>query len=470
MTKRLLSKLPLSTWCLLAFCFGLTTSVLTGGNKFDFYSIALLLVISLVLISLKIRESAILLALALAVIMSNYYFFASSKIYPSACSDSRVLSQAKKFKNGFLYKVADGNQTSVINLATDDVKILDKIYLCRKQPLTLEPPDQKYVLAQFRNKTVYNIDGIKKLEDGKGLRRSLFDLSVRIKDASSKIYSGDQGVLAYGLLFGSSSDFSSNAKANFKKSGTTHLVAVSGYNVSIITSWLFGSLRVISKNFAGVFSVIILILFYFLTGGSASVLRAGIMGVVILVSKFIGRRVGAIHLLLLAAALILAFNPFAIYDWGFQLSFLATAGLFFLSPTLEQMLSFGKKSALIKIFCETLGAQIFVLPIMISNFGQISLIAPLSNLFILPFVPVTMLFVAISLIATFISPLLGTFFGGISNVLVAYIMSVINLAANIKFASISCSMSPIIGYLVGYAIVVGLTILLRRIVAERKVK
>jgi len=468
MTNKLLSKLSLSTWFLFLFCLSLIIAVSIDGYQYEFYFAVFLLVIFLFLIVNKQKNSVILLAISLGIIVANYGQFVSISNRANLCTDATILTSAKRSKRSFVYKMKDKNGSFLISTDNDSLKISDKVHLCFLGKVELERADRNYFLSQFKHSSIYNVSSLEKISDGSGLRRTIADVSVKIKAASQRIYSGDEGVLAYGLIFGSSSDFSSKTKADLKRSGTSHLVAVSGYNVSIITSWLFTTLRAVSKNFAGVFSFITLILFYFLTGGSASVLRAAIMGTIILVSKFIGRRVLPFHLLLLAAALILTFNPFAIYDWGFQLSFLATAGLFFLAVDLEKILSFGRfKSLLIKIFAETLSAQFFVLPILASNFGQFSIVSPISNLLILPFVPLTMLFVAITLILEFVSTTLGIFFGGISQTLLSYILLVIKYSSSFKFSSVSYTIKPAIGYAVGYAVVLTVTYLIRRYVGQR---
>jgi len=468
MTKYLLSKLPLSTYALIAFCASAVISVMLDAPLIEFCALALFLTFSVFLACLRHEFAVVFIALSIGIIASNYVLLSSSRTLADGCVETQIMSQAQKFKEGFIYKAKE-KESFLIFSPKDELEIADKAKLCRKGLLELSKKDQHYFLARYKMKDVYNVENLEKLESGKSFFRSMAEASKKVREATGRIYTGDKSALAYGLLFGSTGDFSKEAKDDFKKSGTSHLVAVSGYNVSIITAWLFTSLRSISKNFAGVFSVIILLLFYFLTGGSMSVLRAAIMGSLILISRFIGRKVLPIHLLLLAASVIIVFNPYAIYDWGFQLSFMATAGLFFLSPALEQILSFGKiKSGFLKIFSETLGAQIFVLPILVGNFGQVSIIAPLTNLLIIPIVPMTMFFVALSLVGYFILHILGMFFGGISAVLLSYILSVIKISSSFKFASLSIKIEPVYAYLIGYALVIALTVFLRRKVAENK--
>jgi competence protein ComEC len=337
----------------------------------------------------------------------------------------------------------------------------DLLKLCLTREVKLNLSDERYLLSQFRLGRAYEADQIEIIGHKNSFRRSLNTLSLKIKDRSAKLFNSDQGVLAYGLIFGSSSDFSSDFKAALKRSGTSHIVAVSGYNVSIITSWLFDGLRSVGKFFAGTFSVIILIAFYLMTGGSASVLRASIMGVIVLFSKFIGRRLDPLHLLV-PAAIILIFNPYAIYDWGFQLSFMATAGLFFLSPLVDiSLIRLRLNSSLKKIFSETLSAQVFVLPILINNFGSFSLISPFTNLLILPLIPLAMLLVFITFIFAAISSTLGIFLSGITKIILSYTMMVISYSSRIPFAAISFKYSGSVFLVLSYIGIFVVVFLLR---------
>ncbi len=447
------------TYLLCALLIGLIAGSLLGQIVLP--AVVALSLSGIYMISGKNRWFVSIVFLSLGLLLGVYYHFTINQPALSGCFNTTVSSSAKKFKIQNVYKVRS-NPDFLIS-TPEDLTVLDQISFCQGQKLSLNTSDERYLLSQLGSKNVFEVKDLKLTRSGHGIRRSLSLFSAQIREVSSKMFSSDQGVLAYGLIFGSSGDFSQQFKASLKASGTTHIVAVSGYNVSIITNWLFDSLRAVSKNFAGVFSVVCLIAFFLMTGGSASVLRASIMGVIILLSKFIGRKVSALHLLILAATLILVFNPYAIFDWGFQLSFMATAGLFFLSPLIEPRLSLIKiHPSLIKVFCETLSAQIFVLPILITSFGSFSLIAPLTNLLILPLVPLAMAVVFLSLVLYVLSPTLGIFFSGITKILLTYIMSVITISSKVPYASINLKVPASVGMIIGYLIVFSLVFFLRR--------
>ncbi|MFH1855034.1 MAG: ComEC/Rec2 family competence protein [bacterium] len=455
-----IEKFAFSTYFLLFFALGILAGIKVN-SLILIYLIVLFLAASFLMILTRLKSAGFLIFFSLGILIGLYSQIQISKDFQSVCTVSTVTSRAKKYKRGFLYKVK--SPEILIFSPDDEAGIADEISFCMGDKVELEGSDRNYILSQLGRSAVFEGKNIKIEKTGHGLKRSINNLSVKFKGASYTLFSGDSGVLAYGLIFGSSGDFSRQFKADLKSSGTSHLVAVSGYNVSIITSWLFGALRYIGKNFAGVFSVFILLIFYLLTGGSASVLRASIMGVVILVSKFIGRKVSGEHLLLLAGCLILAFNPFAIYDWGFQLSFAATFGLFFLAEPLFKLFSLKIKflPGMVKIFTQTLSAQIFVLPLLVGSFGSFSLIAPLANILILPLIPFLMGLIFISFVTYFTWGALGIFLAGMTKALLYYVIAVIELSAKLPFASMELSLKPFFVFIF-YIIIIVLTGLIRR--------
>lgn len=460
MKKGLVSKLNLlahPTYLLMAALAGLVV----GSNSSEIFLVLAFFVCLLAIgaILLRFKAAAIIIFFSCGILVGQFHQYFLLPDLSSGCLEVTIESRPRQQKNDFLYKTSLG---FLIRINDGGLKISDRVSFCLKDKVQLQRKDERYLLSQYRTAEVYEVQDLKLLGAGHGFRNSLQEFSSLISSKSAKLFSADQGVLAYGVVFGGG-DFSRELKNDFKRSGTTHIVAVSGYNVSIITAWLFDWLRQIGKNFAGISSLVILIVYYFITGGSASVLRAAVMGVIILLNKFIGRRVQALHILVLAALGILLFNPYAIFDWGFQLSFMATAGLFFLAPLLESRLAYIKiNKTLLKTFCETLGAQIFVLPIMIGSFGSFSLIAPLTNLLILPFIPILMAMVFATLMLGLVYQPLGIFAAGLTKIILVYIISIVKVSARIPYASINYQLPPVLALTAGYLVVFGLTYFLGR--------
>ena len=198
------------------------------------------------------------------------------------------------------------------------------------------------------------------------------------------------------LLVGAKKTLPAELTDAFNRTGTSHIVAISGYNISIISAMLLNFLGYLLLPRKIVFWLIgiALILFTLIAGAEASVVRAAIMGGLLILAKREGRNYRITNAIIFAGAVMLFFNPYLLrYDAGFQLSFLATFGLVYLVPYFEKW--FSRLSNFLSFrdnLAATLSAQIMTLPVVFFSFDRVSLIAPLANVLILPFIPLTMLF------------------------------------------------------------------------------
>ncbi len=224
-----------------------------------------------------------------------------------------------------------------------------------------------------------------------------------------------------GLLLGERESLPADLVENFKRTGTTHIIALSGYNITLVGRFFMNLLLGLTIPFytANWIAVASIFFFILLTGAHASVVRAGIMGILVLLAQREGRMYHMTNALAFAGAVMIFQNPFILrFDAAFQLSFLATAGLVYLSPHVERRVdrahdaikriwhrAMGQektRSSLFdptdahrlfpfrRILAETLAAQLAVLPSLIYLFGQISLVSPLTNVLILIAVPFSM--------------------------------------------------------------------------------
>ncbi|MCX6742660.1 MAG: ComEC/Rec2 family competence protein, partial [Candidatus Parcubacteria bacterium] len=203
-----------------------------------------------------------------------------------------------------------------------------------------------------------------------------------------------------GLLIGAKRAIPADLQTAFSKTGTTHVVAVSGYNVTIIAVFLMLIFQNLGLGRKKSFWVIIgfLVFFAVMTGLQSSCIRAAIMGGVVLLANYLGRLSKIKNVLGLTVVLMLLVNPKILaFDLGFQLSFLATIGLVYLNPILTRLLRIEKiKNGFLKIvlgdyLLTTLSAIILTQPIILYNYGKISFVAPVANILILPFVPLAMI-------------------------------------------------------------------------------
>ena len=193
----------------------------------------------------------------------------------------------------------------------------------------------------------------------------------------------------------------------FNVTGTSHIVAISGYNISIISIMMLNFLSYLFLPRRLIFWIVIIgiLIFTLIAGAGASVVRAAIMGGLLVLAGREGRFYRVTNAIVFAAAMMLFFNPYLLrYDTGFQLSFLAAFGLIYLAPyfnrwfaKLPNFLSFRNNLS------ATLSAQIMTIPVIFWEFGRISLVATLANILILPAIPTTMLFGFLAGLSGFIS-------------------------------------------------------------------
>ena len=242
--------------------------------------------------------------------------------------------------------------------------------------------------------------------------------------------------LLLGILIGARKTLPLEIVNNFTATGVSHIVAVSGYNISIIILALEKMSWWIGRKPAFWTSLIIISMFVIMTGASSSVIRAAVMGSLVLFGFASGRLYSITPSLFFAVIIMLLFNPKILFwDIGFQLSFLATCGIIYILPMLEQLTEkFGELFNLKSYFLTTCSAIIATTPLILFNFEKFSIVAPLVNVLVLPVVPPVMLFGFLSLL-----PLVGSGFAWFSTILIEYILFITSYFARLSYANLSIS-------------------------------
>lgn len=229
-----------------------------------------------------------------------------------------------------------------------------------------------------------------------GYRKSFFGYIYRLKSIVSAkaamLWSEPESSLIGGLLYGDNTTLPKEVADNFSRVGISHIIAVSGYNISIIAAALMSALILAGLYRRQAFWVAVtgILIFVIFAGAPASAVRAGLMGTVVLVGQYLGRPSRAFPALIFAATLMILANPFTlVWDIGFQLSFVATAGILFLT----------RGASTVKT---TLAAITATLPLILYHFGRLSIVALPVNLLVLWLIPYLMFFGFISLMAGFV--------------------------------------------------------------------
>jgi len=247
----------------------------------------------------------------------------------------------------------------------------------------------------------------------------IFALILKIKnklnDSVNSNLSEPQASLLSAITLGVRRGLPDELMLRFSEAGITHIIAISGQNITIVTTILMNLALAfyLSRKQSFYFAGFILIIYVILTGMSASVVRAGIMGFLVLLAMRLGRLNQSTNALVLAACLMLLVNPKILrLDISFQLSFAAILGLVYLSPVFEKCLEkISNPFQIREMITMTMSAQVFTLPLIIFYFSRFSVIAPITNILILPILPYLMtLGLLAAIIGIIFTPLSQLFF------------------------------------------------------------
>ncbi|EKE20333.1 MAG: hypothetical protein ACD_8C00020G0002 [uncultured bacterium] len=315
---------------------------------------------------------------------------------------------------------------------------------CKAGPIENRDASFDYQMYMAKEGVLYQCKGkAEKIGENEGswLYAKIINARTLFENKITKVMPAPYSALASGLLFGGSSGLSKEIQNDFSRTGMTHIVAVSGYNVTIIAEYLIilGIFLGLWRKQAIWFALVGIVLFVIMAGLPASAVRAGVMSGILLWAMKNGRLASSENAIIFAGAIMLAINPLLLrWDVGFQLSFLATLGIVASSSFWEK--SFIKKHKALGIseaIALSLSAQIFVLPIIAYNFGIVSLVSLLANVFILPIIPLSMLLVFLVSVFGFVFPPLSVVFSWMAFLLLFYEIKLIHILANFPWASVS---------------------------------
>ncbi len=214
---------------------------------------------------------------------------------------------------------------------------------------------------------------------------------MTVSDAAGIIYQvlpEPQAGLLTGILFGVKASMSKSLYESLVATGTLHIIALSGQNISILIGIISLILfQMVRRPIANILSLGMIVVFISFVGPSPSVIRAGIMGAITLMGISLGRQIWPLVVWAATVASMLIYNPSWVADLSFQLSVMATLGILLFGeagPAARSYLGLirGLFYGLMADLRVTLAAQVFTIPIIMFAFGRISLVSPLSNLLI----------------------------------------------------------------------------------------
>jgi competence protein ComEC len=201
---------------------------------------------------------------------------------------------------------------------------------------------------------------------------------------------------------------------------------------------------IFSQTVSIIFGMFVILLFIIMTGASATAIRAGIMATIMLLGRITGRSYLAGRALVIAGLLMIAYNPRVLIDMSFQLSFIATGGVLFVTPKVLNWFKFlPMRFGFREMIASTVAATISVLPILLYLTGILSIVSLPANALILLFIPTIMFFVFVTGTLGFISPLLAIPFGYITYLMLSYMLFVIHFFGSLPFASVTIHSFPL---------------------------
>jgi len=329
-----------------------------------------------------------------------------------------------------------------------------------KTPEPFDSFDYKSYLAHQGIYSVIYYPKIELLHSGKGFKplQWLYSLREQLSSSLAKALPEPQCSLAQGILLGIRGNIPYSLNQAFSRTGTAHLLAISGLHISIVIGMVL-SLAILAfgrQHSIYIWLALLAIWLYaLLTGMRPPVIRGAIMGSLFLMAEFLGRQRSAITALAFAAAVMVGINPQILWSVSFQLSFLAMAGLVFLYPSFQTwgrkgvIALFGDREALIATssmvsdaFAVTLAAIMAVWPLVAYNFGVVSLVALPATFLSLPALPAIIVTAALVAFVGLFAPLLAQVLGWLAWIFLSYLLLVVRGFDALPYSSFQVSDIP----------------------------
>lgn len=278
------------------------------------------------------------------------------------------------------------------------------------------------------------IYSVRYLQGGWDVKLDLFpEFRQSLDQKIASFLPSPQAELLSGIVLGNKKDLPYDLRLALRDTSTLHIVVVSGQNLTLLAGVLLNLSGLIKRKNAIILSIFVIVFYTLLTGGQIPVARAAIMVTLASFARLLGRAGDSVWALAITASLMMLVNPDWLFDLSFQLSFLATFGVIAVAPILEKIIM--KLPAVIRVdLAVTIGAQIMVIPLLIQNFHQLSLVSVFTNLLVGWTVPFIMIGGVILLILGSSVQILGEIFGLALNILLTYFIYIVKFFASLPFA------------------------------------
>lgn len=504
------------------FSLALICGILLGSNLFiaPCCIVPVLLTFSLILfICIRgnrcVSTAAILLAFTFGIFKSNIDFFyfeeKSLRNYPESKSDLQVKLQGIITEipdydtSGFKLKIESEiiftNNDTVTSSGTILALIREDKYLKKKHPLPHLNPGDRIIMTgnissppgrrnpgEFDYRRYLDIQGIHKVLHVNGydkiqklsennlnflLQKIIFPAKIFSLDKIDEFSRGDEAALLKGLVTGSRGDISKEMKESFVNAGVMHLIAVSGLNVAyiIISLTLILSLFRIPLLFRTFVIIFFLILYCIFTGSSPSIVRAGTMGILVLVSVLIERKINFYNIIGISSLMILIWDTRQLYDPGFILSFAATLSMAILIgkcetifPKLISRLRSENRKFILRVsalILTSIAAQVGTIPLTAVYFEKLSVISIATNVVAVPLANLSLAIGFFQILTAIFSDYLCSVVSTANNLLLQIQLAIISWSAGLDFAYININTFSTVDVFCFYAILIVLLVVNR---------
>ncbi|MDP3729603.1 MAG: ComEC/Rec2 family competence protein [bacterium] len=277
---------------------------------------------------------------------------------------------------------------------------------------------------------------VSETNQGNPIKALLFSFKNNMVHIFERTLPSESAALVSGMTLGERGNFSKELTEQMSLSGTTHIVALSGYNISVV-AWVIASFIgvYLSRRLTFGITIVCIIGFVVMAGAEASVVRAAVMGGIVLLGRYLERSHSMRNAIAISALVMVLYNPhILVFDIGFQLSFAALIGMIYVRPVLAYFLKitesglFSWKDNLVT----TLAAQLAVAPLLLGSFGIFSISSFIANILILESVPLTMGLGFVMGFVGFISEFCARIIGFLVTILTSYQLFIIEIFSKIN--------------------------------------
>jgi competence protein ComEC len=293
------------------------------------------------------------------------------------------------------------------------------------------------------------MDSVTVLGDHEGdwwMRSLVLPVRRSLLDQIDRTVGGDEGEFLKGLLIGERSGLSYSLRDAFVRSGTAHVLAVSGSNVAVIAAIVLLLLQFVRANrwVRAVLTCVAVVFYMLLTGGQPPVVRAGIMAIVLLGAGLVQERPNTLNSLGIAAGLILLLDPRQLFDVGFELSFAAVFSIVLLYPPMRTRIDrwtaglWMRRLARppLRLVALSLAATIGTLPLSAMWFGSVSIIGLLANIVVVPAVGVSVVLGVASGMAAILSSWMAQAYASLNTIILRFTIWTAQETGALSFATL----------------------------------